>query len=116
MPAILGIVADSFTTQRNPRKESTMLTLTENATTVVKNLTDGIPTETAGLRISEAPTPEQGFAVSLADAPEQGDVVVEDAGARVFVDAVANVQLEDRVLDARVDENGGIGFALAQRR
>ena len=47
---------------------------------------------------------------------EEGDTVVEDAGARVFVDAVSTVQLDDRVLDAQIDENGGVGFALAQRR
>lgn len=93
-----------------------MLTLTENATTAVKNLSEQIPADTAGLRISQATAPEQGFAVTLADAPVEGDTVVEDGGARVFVDAVANVQLDDRVLDARVDENGGVGFALAQRR
>ncbi|MEJ1155137.1 MULTISPECIES: HesB/IscA family protein [Microbacterium] len=93
-----------------------MLTLTENATTAVKNLLAQIPVDTAGLRISEATTPDEGFALNLADAPEAGDTVVEDSGARVFVDTVANVQLDDRVLDARVDENGGVGFALAQQR
>lgn len=93
-----------------------MLTLTENATTAVKHLIDQVPADTAGLRIAQAPSPEQGYAVSLADGPVEGDAVVEDAGARVYVDPVATVDLDDRVLDAHVDENGGVGFALAQRR
>lgn len=92
-----------------------MLTLTENATTVVKNLTERIPADTAGLRISQAPQPDEGFAVALADAPTQGDTVVEDGGARVFVDAVANEQLNGRVLDAHIEDDGSVGFALAQR-
>lgn len=92
-----------------------MLTLTENATTVVKNLTEQIPADTAGLRISQAPVPDEGFAVALADAPVPGDTVVEDGGARVFVDTVANAQLDDRVLDARIEDDGSVGFALAQR-
>lgn len=93
-----------------------MLTLTENATTAVKNLVADLPADTAGLRISEAADPDQGYALSLASGPEDGDTVVEEAGARVFVDTVAKVQLDDRVLDARVDDQGGVGFALAQRR
>ncbi|WP_394279374.1 Fe-S cluster assembly protein HesB [Microbacterium sp.] len=92
-----------------------MLTLTENATSAVKNLASQIPTETGGLRISEAEAPNEGYALSLAPAPEQGDTVVENNGARVFVDESANIALGDRVLDARVAEDGSVGFALAQQ-
>ncbi|MCG7414247.1 Fe-S cluster assembly protein HesB [Microbacterium aurum] len=93
-----------------------MLTLTENATTAVEDLAANLPADTGGLRISEAADPQAGYALSLADGPERGDTVVENDGARVYVDPAATVQLDDRVLDARVDENGGVGFALAQRR
>jgi len=93
-----------------------MLTLTENATTAVKNLAAQIPVDTGGLRISEAVAPDTGYALTLATAPEPDDTVVENEGARVFVDPVATVQLDDRVLDARVAEDGSVGFALAQRR
>ena len=80
-----------------------MLTLTENASTAVKHLTERIPADSAGLRIAQATAPNEGYAVTLADAPEEGDTVVELHG-------------RDRVLDAQIDENGGVGFALAQRR
>ncbi len=93
-----------------------MLTLTENATIAVKSLTDQIPTDTGGLRISEAVAPETGYALSITDAPAPDDTVVETDGARVFVDPVATIALDDRVLDARVSDDGSVGFALAQQR
>lgn len=93
-----------------------MLTLTENATIAVKSLTEQIPTTTGGLRISEAVAPDQGYALNLASAPESDDTVVENDGARVFVDPVATVALDNRVLDARVSEDGSVGFALAEQR
>lgn len=93
-----------------------MLTLTENATTAVKGLIEQLPTDTGGLRISEAVAPDTGYALSIAEAPLPDDSVVEEAGARVFIDPAATVQLDDRVLDARIDNDGSIGFALAQRR
>ena len=49
-----------------------MLTLTENATTAVKHLTDRVPTDTAGLRIAQATAPNEGYAVTLAEAPAEG--------------------------------------------
>jgi Fe-S cluster assembly iron-binding protein IscA len=84
-----------------------MLTLTENATIAVKSLTDQIPTETGGLRISEAVAPETGYALNLAGAPEPDDTVVE---------AGTSVALDDRILDARVADDGSVGFALAEQR
>lgn len=90
-----------------------MLTLTENASTAVKSLASQIPTETGGIRIASATDPQNGFALSLAPAPAEGDTVVESDGARVFVDEAATAALSDRVLDARVEENGSVGFALA---
>ncbi|GAA1659397.1 Fe-S cluster assembly protein HesB [Microbacterium flavum] len=92
-----------------------MLTLTENAATAVTHLAQRMSTDTGGLRIAQAAAPHEGYAVSLADGPQQGDTVVQDGGARVFVDAVSTVELGDRVLDAHVDDEGGVGFALAQR-
>lgn len=91
-----------------------MLTLTENASAAVKTLSNQIPTESGGLRISEAVAPNTGFALTLAPEPQPGDAVVENDGARVFVDESSSVALDDRVLDARVDGDGSVGFALVQ--
>ena len=94
-----------------------MLTLTENASTIVKDITEQISTAEgqpdAGLRISsDAASAEPAFAVAAAGAPEPTDEVVEQDGAKVYLDQDATVQLEDKILDASVDETGNVSFAL----
>ena len=131
-----------------------MLTLTENASTVVKTIVDqSEEQQEAGLRISqdapdspalhvittEAPQPgdqvleEDGARVFLtrraiqqtrlqmpfqvgdlaADCRQRDDQVLEEDGARVFLEETAAVTLDDKVLDATVDEGGGVQFSIA---
>jgi Fe-S cluster assembly iron-binding protein IscA len=91
-----------------------MLTLTENTSTIVKQLTaHPEASETAGLRISS--TPDAQLAVSAAEQPEPGDQVVEQDGATVYLDSTAAEVLDDKVLDAGVDEAGNIEFGLLQQ-
>jgi Fe-S cluster assembly iron-binding protein IscA len=88
-----------------------MLTLTENACTIVKQFTEHPDTpENAGLRI--ATTPDAQLTVAAADEPAAGDQVVEQDGAKVFLDPTAAEQLDDKVLDAGVDESGNLQFGL----
>jgi len=91
-----------------------MLILTENATTVVKGFAEQIP-EAAGLRITGGPVEEPSLAVTPAATPEPGDAVVEQDGATVFLDENATVLLDDKVLDAVVDGQGQVEFALGQQ-
>jgi Fe-S cluster assembly iron-binding protein IscA len=95
------------------RKESIVLTLTENASTIVRDLTSqqGL-SETAGLRITADTGDQPAFAVTAADKPEPGDQVVEQDGATVYLDEPSALQLEDKVLDAAVDQGGGVQFSL----
>jgi hypothetical protein len=51
--------------------------------------------------------------VTAAQQPHPGDRTVEAHGAVVYLDPPASEQLEDRVLDASVDEAGRVQFALA---
>jgi iron-sulfur cluster assembly protein len=90
-----------------------MLTLTENASTIVNDITaqPGLP-DTAGLRITSEGTDQPSFAVTAADQPEPGDQVVEQSGATVYLDETAAVLLDDKVLDAAVDPSGKVEFAL----
>ena len=90
-----------------------MLTLTENARTIVKDITrqPGLP-DTAGLRISSEEAEEPTFAVSAAEAPEPGDQTIEQDGATVYLDPNAAEMLDDKVLDAAVDQQGKVEFAL----
>ncbi|MET1053080.1 MAG: Fe-S cluster assembly protein HesB [Mycetocola sp.] len=93
-----------------------MLTLTENASTIVKTITtQNTGTENGGLRIS-SPAPESAdLAVAVAGAPEPSDAVVEVAGARVFLEENAATVLADKILDAEVDEAGAVRFAIGEQ-
>ena len=91
-----------------------MLTLTENASTIVKTITDQTTdSEDAGLRFSQEGADATALAIATADAPQPGDAVVEDGGARVFLEANAAEVLGDKVLDAQVDESGSVQFSVA---
>lgn len=90
-----------------------MLTLTDNACDVVKTITEqSTQAEGAGLRISPQEADPGALTVAPADAPLTGDKVVEEGGARVFLEENAAVVLDDKVLDAQVDQSGGVQFAL----
>lgn len=92
-----------------------MLTLTENAVSVIRNLTDQqeVP-DGAGLRI--ATDPQAGaLTLSLAEAPLDGDEVLDTAGARLFLDAEAAILLDDKALDAAVDTDGRVQFAVGEQ-
>jgi len=91
-----------------------VLTLTENATSVIKTITESQQQpEGSGLRIvQQGAGQEAELALTMATAPEPGDQVVEEEGARVFLEETAAHTLEDKILDAQVDESGGVQFAL----
>lgn len=90
-----------------------MLTLTENASTIVRDITTqaGLP-DTAGLRITSEDE-ESSFAIAAAEQPEPDDKVVEQAGATIYLDEQSATMLDDKVLDAAVDDEGKVEFALA---
>ncbi|MGH3499144.1 MAG: Fe-S cluster assembly protein HesB [Nocardioidaceae bacterium] len=91
-----------------------MLTLTENASSVVKSITEqNTPDEGAGLRIVQDPSSGDALELSVAPTPQPGDQVVEDQGARLFLEEGAAATLEDKVLDAHVDTSGSVEFSLA---
>lgn len=88
-----------------------MLSLTENAKAAITGITSqsGLP-DTGGVRISLTPDADQ-VEMSLSPQPESGDEVIDEDGARVFVEEAASPLLAEHTLDA---ENGpeGVGFAL----
>jgi Fe-S cluster assembly iron-binding protein IscA len=92
-----------------------MLVLTNNAVLAIRDLT----TELSGpegvvLRIATDPS-AGGLTLGLAEQPAQGDQVVDTAGVRIFLDAEAAQFLDDKVLDAAVDPQGGVQFAIADQ-
>jgi iron-sulfur cluster assembly protein len=91
-----------------------MLILTDNASAVVKGFADQIPDAT-GLRITGGPTDAPALEVAPANDAEPGDAVLEQDGATVYLDESATLLLEDKVLDAAVDPEGKVEFALTQQ-
>lgn len=89
-----------------------MLTLTEGAVSAIRGLTSGpeLPVET-GLRIV-AQADGAPFQLALADGPAAGDQVVEEDGARVFLEPAAAAILAGKSLDARVTEQGQVAFSV----
>ena len=95
-----------------------MLTLTDNAAVVVANLAGRTlaaqPDATeGGLRISSGENGDS-FDVAVTPRPAPTDQVIENAGARVYLEPAAATALDDKVLDAQVDEGGSVRFSLAQ--
>jgi len=55
------------------------------------------------------------FQLALVDGPAAGDQVVEEGGARVFVEAAAAEILDDKALDAQVNEQGDLAFRISEQ-
>lgn len=91
-----------------------MLTLTENANTIAATIiAQQGTTADAGLRIHSSGTPaEPRFAVTVASVPEPGDEVIGDEALHVFLEQAVAEALDDKVLDAAVDEAGAVSFTL----
>ncbi|WP_310962538.1 iron-sulfur cluster biosynthesis family protein [Nocardioides terrisoli] len=94
-----------------------MLTLTENARTILNTLTSQPGAEDINaLRISaDDDAGQPSFVVTPAEQPQEGDQVVEEDGATVYLTTTAAQQLDDKVLDAGLDDNGNVQFALDQQ-
>lgn len=87
-----------------------MLTLTHQAQNAVRTLTqDPQAPESAGLRIASG---NEGLELMVVAEPLPGDALIEDGGARVFVDSQAGQLLEEQTLDAQV-EGDQVNFFLA---
>lgn len=92
-----------------------MLTLTAEAATQIRNLTDrpDIP-DTGGLRIAND-AGEGALTLSLVAGPADNDLVLDSSGARLFLDADAALALDEKVLDTVPDDEGRVQFAIAQQ-
>lgn len=86
--------------------------MTEKASTLIKTLAAQTAVEgDAGLRISTAADSAE-LRVDLTPAPEPHDDIVENDGAKVFLEHSASEQLADKVLDAAQEESGAVQFAI----
>ena len=94
-----------------------MLAITDTAAEAIRGIVAApeLP-DGAGLRI--ATQPGSGAAttleVSVAETPADTDQVVDESGARVFVEADAVPLLADKLLDAQI-EGSRVGFMLSEQ-
>jgi iron-sulfur cluster assembly protein len=96
---------------------SALLALTDSAVQAVKDIvssSDELP-ETGGLRlVAEQGGMATNFELSIVSLPAEDDEVIEEQGARVFLEPEAASLLDDKILDASVEQNQ-IAFAIADQ-
>jgi len=97
-----------------------LLAITETAATAIKSLTatHEQPDE-AGIRIAaretaDVDTPDS-LKLSVVDGPAEDDQVVEEHGAHVFLEPHAASYLDDKLLDASIDDQQ-VRFAVTDQR
>jgi iron-sulfur cluster assembly protein len=94
-----------------------MLAITDKAVEAINGIVSSQEAETAGVRIvaHAESEPEHALEVSVAAVPAEDDEVVEEAGAQVFLEPRAAEALDDKVLDAQVDELGQVTFSVGEQ-
>lgn len=92
-----------------------MLTMTDRAALLIRDLAaqEAMP-ETGGVRIASDISAGE-LSIELAQQPNQGDEVVDQNGARVFLDSGAVQLLGDASMDATVDDEGMIQFDFTDK-
>ncbi|WP_327042796.1 adhesin [Micromonospora ureilytica] len=92
-----------------------MLTMTDNAVLVIRDLANQQDVaQDGGVRIA-ADTNAGSLTVELVPEPAQGDRVVDNQGARIFLDEDAAELLGDASVDATVDDEGIIQFGFTEK-
>ncbi|MFG2051359.1 adhesin [Micromonospora sp. NPDC048935] len=93
-----------------------MLTMTDNAVLVIRDLANQQDVaQDGGVRIA-ADTEAGSLSVELVPEPVQGDQVIDNQGARIFLDEDAAELLGDASVDATVDDEGIIQFGFTERQ
>jgi iron-sulfur cluster assembly protein len=96
---------------------SALLALTDSAVEAVKHIVSSSEeaSETGGLRlVAEQAGTQANFQLSVVPLPAEDDEVIEEQGARVFLEPEAASLLDDKVLDASVEQNR-VAFTLADQ-
>jgi iron-sulfur cluster assembly protein len=94
-----------------------VLAITDTAAEAIRGIVSApeLP-EGAGLRIAThaGGGPAGALEVTVAETPADTDQVVDESGARVFVEADAVELLDDKLLDAQI-EGSRVGFMLSEQ-
>ncbi|MFD0887858.1 Fe-S cluster assembly protein HesB [Streptosporangium algeriense] len=93
-----------------------MLTLTDTAAQVIRDISSQVAeSEDTGVRISSQTDGTGSLTLSVVNGPETNDKVVETDGARIFLDQAAADLLDDKALDADIDEGGSVAFLVTEQ-
>ena len=94
-----------------------MLALTDSAVRAVEEIlssSEEAP-ESGGLRlVAERAGAQTSFQLSVVALPAEDDEVIEEQGARVFLDPEAASLLDDKILDASIESNQ-VAFSIADQ-
>jgi Fe-S cluster assembly iron-binding protein IscA len=85
-----------------------MLALTDRAVEAVRDIVAASDeaTDSSGLRLTaEREGTKASFKLRVVPLPAEDDEVIEEQGARVFVEPEAATLLDDKMLDVNVDHN-----------
>ena len=96
---------------------SALLALTDSAVQAVKHIVSSSDevSEAGGLRMSaERAGTQAHFHLDVVPLPAEDDEVIEEQGARVFLEPEAASLLDDKVLDASVEQNQ-VAFTIADQ-
>jgi iron-sulfur cluster assembly protein len=96
---------------------SALLTLTDSAVEAVKHIVSSSDefSETGGLRmVAEQTGMQTSLQLSVVPLPAEDDEVIEEQGARVFLEPEAAALLDDKVLDASVVQDQ-VAFTIAEQ-
>ena len=96
---------------------SALLALTDNAVEAVREIVSSSDeaSETGGLRmVAERAGTQANFQLSVVPLPAEDDEVIDEQGARVFLEQEAASLLDDKVLDASVEQDQ-VEFTIADQ-
>jgi iron-sulfur cluster assembly protein len=94
-----------------------LLALTDSPVEAVKNIVSSSDeaSETGGLRmVAEQKGMRTNLQVSVVPLPAEDDEVIEEQGARVFLEPEVASLLDDKVLDASVEQDQ-VAFTIADQ-
>jgi iron-sulfur cluster assembly protein len=95
---------------------SVLLALTDNAVEAVRDiLSSADQIETGGVRmVAETEGTRTNLRLSVVPLPAEDDEVIDEQGARVFLEPRAAELLDDKVLDASVEQNQ-VAFSITDQ-
>ena len=99
------------------RRRARVLALTDNAVEAVKSIVSSSDeaSETSGLRmVAERAGTQANFHLTVVPLPAEDDEVIDEQGARVFLEPEAASLLDEKVLDASVEQDQ-VAFTIADQ-